>query len=83
MTDNLIVVHQKLPDWLVKMIFRQEVETAIKSGLNLGLVSRVFYHMYILGLWFLFNSSFIYKLINIGHVETSWKLIFSSAKRGK
>ena len=39
MTDYFIGTDQKIPDWLIKIIFLEKVKTAIRSGINLGLVS--------------------------------------------
>ena len=35
----MVSADQKIPDWLIKMAFRGEVETAVDEGLSLGLVS--------------------------------------------
>lgn len=37
MTDDLISVDQKIPDWLAKSIFLGEAETIIRSGIKFKL----------------------------------------------
>lgn len=50
---NLTDVYQKNPDWLVKIIFLGDVETAITSGINFmfGVMGFGISHA-ILGFWF-------------------------------
>lgn len=39
MTDSLTGVNQKIPHWLITMMFLGEADTTIRSDINLGLVS--------------------------------------------
>ena len=51
MTDYLIVLNQKIPDWFLKITYLGEAETANRLALNLDLVSWAFSGT-ILGWWF-------------------------------
>lgn len=55
-TDDLIVVDQNIPDWLIKILFFGEVETAIRSVIKSSFLSRALAQvMPFLACGFLFN----------------------------
>ena len=60
MTDYLIGVDQKIPDWLMKRVFLGEVEAAIRSGIKsrFGILSLSTSDA-ILGLWFSFEQGIL------------------------
>lgn len=79
-TSLLIGTYQGIPDWTIKVIFQEGVETAFRSGI-LGTVSSALAQ--VTPCWacvFLFNSSNLFPGEGASHVNI-WGSVFSTERR--
>lgn len=80
MTSLLIGTYQGIPDWTIKVIFQERVETAFRSVI-LGSVSSALAQVTLC--WacvFLFNSSNLFPDKGASHVNI-WESVFSTERR--